>query len=109
MTTTVTTTPTAPGNPGTGATPDPEKPKKELAQTSTLQIDFAATDVVWNVYGLGFGETPGGVSLNGKVLEIVRWADRRIKGIMPKDAKPGPVVIITSSGIRHIAQFGKQS
>lgn len=82
------------------APPVAEKPK-----TLPPTVDFSSTEVVWNIYGLGFGDVPGKVTLNDQDLETFRWSDRRIKGIMPKDAKPGIVTVTTSSGAKFVSKL----
>ncbi len=52
----------------------------------------------FNIIGEGFGEAtkqvpPGTVTLNGSALVTTSWRDTIIKGVLPKDATYGPVVV----------------
>lgn len=76
------------------------KPETTTAVTPTVHLDFAPATVGWNLYGAGFGDTAGVVTLNGKPLTPTRWEDRRINGPMTPDVKPGVLVVLTSTGVR---------
>lgn len=82
---------------------------KEAARTKPVAtpVDFSAAEKVWNIYGTGFGETPGEVTLNGERLEVFRWADRRIKGVVPSGGlKHGAVMVLTPDGATFSAHYG---
>lgn len=49
---------------------------------------------IFNIDGEGFG-SDGTVMMNGRVLEVTRWADHSIKGRLPADIGSGEMVIKT--------------
>ena|SRR6266496_5533566 len=54
----------------------------------------------FSIDGQGFGNGEGDVSVavSGRLVMTTRWNDHSIKGELPKDIKPGDVVVRTSEG-----------
>lgn len=52
---------------------------------------------VFNVRG-NFSETPGEVTISGKLVPLTSWRSNVIKGIVPISAKPGEVVVTDGDG-----------
>lgn len=59
----------------------------------------------FGIYGLGFGDMPGTVTLNGAPMVITRWRDKSIKGTMPIITKPWSIVVITADGTKFTGKF----
>ena len=54
---------------------------------------------VFSISGAGFGGSKGKLTIGGREVEITRWQDNSIKGLLPPAVK-GAVELTTSSGVR---------
>lgn len=67
-----------------------------------------AAGSVFNIRGSGFGTSRGRVTLNGGTIDTTYWADNVVKGVLPNDARPGPVTITMADGSVLSGHFGKK-
>lgn len=89
----------AKGAPETTAEQDAKAVK--AAATTTKPVPVAVVGRPggpFTIDGTGFGNAMGSVSISGRTVEITRWKDTSIKGMLPADLAPGDVVVKSVSG-----------
>jgi hypothetical protein len=80
--------------------------KAEMDAANKQFVLSGAPGSAFSVDGPGLG-TGGTLTVNGVVVPTTRWDDRSIRGILPVDAKPGPVVIQQTGGKTLNGKYGK--
>ena len=71
---------------------------KPIAAFSPYKL-IGSPGTPYNIDGTGFGDKRGKVFVGGREVPVTRWRDDSIKGTLPSDLAPGPVVIETAAGL----------